>query len=415
MTKVYFCLFLFLLLVPPVQAWDFCVPNEDGVMLYYNIVSEDEQSCEVAYCHHASYICDILTIPEMVILNRGNRDFGDPDTLMKVIGIGDWAFRYYCDPDGVEPYNLHSDFNIIKLPYGLSYIGESAFRGSGVQQIVWPENNEWFYSIGECAFFMSALKSIKIPKTTEEIGPSAFDTCVILSQVEFEEGNEKLTYLPEKCFYRCPALKEVRLCSSIAEIGNRAFMYCRNLSTVKFAEGLKTIGEYAFSQCIRLDAPRLPDGLQFLKTSAFGGHRTWQSLELPETIWDIGEYALSSDRGLRIINLYVRKKTAPYCVSPYSLGTYLWDDKTRNYTDTRITETKLYVPIGCIDEYATTYPWNRFVFIAAYDPAGIEQVRISKPQPEGVFSLDGRRLTKTQKGLNIIRYKDGTAKKIVVK
>ena len=42
MTKVYFCLFLFLLLVPPVQAWDFCVPNEDGVMLYYNIVSEDE-------------------------------------------------------------------------------------------------------------------------------------------------------------------------------------------------------------------------------------------------------------------------------------------------------------------------------------------------------------------------------------
>ena len=75
MTKVYFCLFLFLLLVPPVQAWDFCVPNEDGVMLYYNIVSEDEQSCEVAYCHHASYICDILTIPEMGILNRGNRDF----------------------------------------------------------------------------------------------------------------------------------------------------------------------------------------------------------------------------------------------------------------------------------------------------------------------------------------------------
>ena len=53
------------------------------------------------------------------------------------------------------------------------------------------------------------------------------------------------------------------------------------------------------------------------------------------------------------------------------------------------------------------------MFIAAYDPAGIEQVRISKLQPEGIFSLDGRRLAKTQKGLNIIRYKDGTVKKVL--
>ena len=31
------------------------------------------------------------------------------------------------------------------------------------------------------------------------------------------------------------------------------------------------------------------------------------------------------------------------------------------------------------------------------------------------FSLDGRKLGKPQKGLNIIRYSDGTSKKVLIK
>ena len=89
MTKIIVIIVFFLSIgIHIAWAWDFCVPNEDGVMLYYNVVDEDEGSCEVAQNKDAIYNCRVLRIPERVILNRGNRDFGDPDTVYTVVGIG---------------------------------------------------------------------------------------------------------------------------------------------------------------------------------------------------------------------------------------------------------------------------------------------------------------------------------------
>ena len=48
MTKIIVTIVFFLSIgIHIAWAWDFCVPNEDDIMLYYNVVDEDEGSCEV--------------------------------------------------------------------------------------------------------------------------------------------------------------------------------------------------------------------------------------------------------------------------------------------------------------------------------------------------------------------------------
>ena len=50
------------MVIPSVWAWDFCVPNQDGVMLYYNFIEDDDEACEVTCCKNAEY--EIPTIRE---------------------------------------------------------------------------------------------------------------------------------------------------------------------------------------------------------------------------------------------------------------------------------------------------------------------------------------------------------------
>ena len=50
------------------------------------------------------------------------------------------------------------------------------------------------------------------------------------------------------------------------------------------------------------------------------------------------------------------------------------------------------------------------------DPDGIKDIEHSPLNiEEAWYSLDGKKLSKPQKGINIIRYSDGTTRKVLVK
>jgi hypothetical protein len=51
---------------------------------------------------------------------------------------------------------------------------------------------------------------------------------------------------------------------------------------------------------------------------------------------------------------------------------------------------------------------------ASYTTGGREMI-LAKPQDVQIYSLNGKKLNKPQKGLNLVVMKDGTIKKIVVK
>ena len=111
-------------------------------------------------------------------------------------------------------------------------------------------------------------------------------------------------------------------------------------------------------------------------------------------------------------------KTPPYCKAATSLGPNVYDFATRTYTWTIPEEYKIIVPLGTKDVYQTTWPWSRYderCYIQR-NTSGIETVEVDGSQDEeSIFSLDGRQIDFKQKGVNIVRHKDGTAKKVLVR
>lgn len=69
-----------------------------------------------------------------------------------------------------------------------------------------------------------------------------------------------------------------------------------------------------------------------------------------------------------------------------------------------------------IEKYKTTKGWKDFQHIVEGNPSGINGVSTSANATEKErYNLSGERLSKPQRGVNIIRMSDGTMKKVVVK
>ena len=75
----------------------------------------------------------------------------------------------------------------------------------------------------------------------------------------------------------------------------------------------------------------------------------------------------------------------------------------------------MYVPKGTINMYKATEGWNSFMFIEELDnDTGIEKV-ISENDIKDIHTLRGIKLKSPSKGINIIKQKDGTIKKVLIK
>ena len=74
----------------------------------------------------------------------------------------------------------------------------------------------------------------------------------------------------------------------------------------------------------------------------------------------------------------------------------------------------LYVPKGTYDDYFISN-WGVFDNIEEYDVTGIDNVTTSSDVKEiSRYSVNGQRLKVPTKGLNIVKYSDGSVKKVVV-
>lgn len=75
----------------------------------------------------------------------------------------------------------------------------------------------------------------------------------------------------------------------------------------------------------------------------------------------------------------------------------------------------LYVPQGSFGNYYVTSGWDYFSKIVEFDPTGIDAVTTKSDAKEvSRYSVDGQKLDTPVKGLNIVKYNDGSIKKVVV-
>ena len=75
----------------------------------------------------------------------------------------------------------------------------------------------------------------------------------------------------------------------------------------------------------------------------------------------------------------------------------------------------LCVPEGSVGGYYGTAGWEYFGKIVEFDPTGIDAVTTKAEAKEvSRYSVDGQKLDTPVKGLNIVKYNDGSIKKVIV-
>mgnify|MGYP006364275087 FL=1 len=64
--------------------------------------------------------------------------------------------------------------------------------------------------------------------------------------------------------------------------------------------------------------------------------------------------------------------------------------------------------------YQAKYPWNKYK-IVVMQPTGIEEVETDKTAPTivGYYDLNGKLINGKQRGAVIVRYSDGTTRKVL--
>ena len=203
-----------------------------------------------------------------------------------------------------------------------------------------------------------------------------------------------------KCAFKgCSGLTSLTLPAGITEIGDEAFEYCSGLTSLTLPDGITEIGSSAFFGCSGLTSLTIPDGVTKIGKYAFSNCSYLTSLTIPSSVNSLGDYAFKNCSSLQ--SVHVSWST------PISAG------KAFNKAD--VSKCTLYVPQGTEQDYFLADVWGDFGNIVEYDPTGIDKVTTSTDAKElSRYSVNGQRLATPTKGLNIVKYSDGSVKKVVV-
>ena len=294
-----------------------------------------------------------------------------------VNGGGDY---YYYD------YNCYTSNDVI---------GKCAFYGcSGLTSLTLPAG---ITGIDKYAFRgCSGLTSLILPAGITYIGEGAFYGCSGLTSLTIPTG---VSIINEYAFYDCSSLTRLDLPSSIREIYHSAFMNCRNLTSLTIPSNVTYISSRAFSGCSSLKNITLPTRIFGIGDNAFYGCSNLNSLTLSYELREINEYAFCDCNGLTSIYVYADKVPK------------MREDVFKGCDAKKCT---IYVPKGTYGDYRSS-DFGYFENIVEFDATDIDKTTTSTDIEEvSRYSVNGQRLVGPTKGLNIVKYSDGSVKKVAV-
>ena len=316
----------------------------------------------------------------------------------KIVGGGD----YYYHDNGSHYYYIYNGF--------MSHSGKSC-----------TENDE----IGDFAFYnCSRLTSLTLSSNITKIGTCAFYECSGLKEVKFCINEDLETYLTKghpyidvNCginyYLNDKEVTSIVIPSNVTSLGLCAFQNCIGLTNLTLSSNITEIGGSAFKGCSGLKEVKFCIN-EDLETYLTKGHpyigvncginyylndKEVTSIVIPSNVTSLGDYAF--ERCTTLQSVLVSWPT------PISAG------KAFNKAD--VSKCILYVPQGTESDYFLVDVWGDFGNIIEYNPTGIDKVTTSTEAKElSRYSVNGQRLSAPAKGLNIVKYSDGSVKKVAV-
>ena len=348
-------------------------------------------------------------------------------TNLKIVGeINNTDWRLIRDMAGmVNGHASNGSLSVLDLSEAKIVSGGGSYYG------YYSHHND---SIGKYAFSgCSGLTRIILPSGVTSIGEGAFDSCSGLTSITLPSG---VTSIGWYAFYCCNGLTSITLPSGVTSIDGHAFQNCYGLTSINLPSGLTSIGDYAFWNCSRLHNLTIPYSVTSIGPKAFLDCGLWNihyqidddietylakghleipvdceieyylndkkmssSVVIPSTITNLGKYVFQNCRDLTSVTVSWQ--------SPIPVG--------NAFQGVDVSKCTLYVPQGTGQDYWLRNGWGDFGEIIEYDPTGIDKVTTSTDAKElSRYSVNGQRLSAPAKGLNIVKYNDGSVKKVVV-
>ena len=357
-----------------INAYDFVVNG-----IYYNKLTNT--TCEVTYNTNPenSYFSDV-TIPASV--TYGGQSY-------KVTGIGDFAFR-----------NCES-LTKITLPSGITSIGLSAFRHCFLlTNIVIPEG---VTIINQGAFAGdSYLTSVSISSSVTTIGPNVFEKCIGLTSINIPKS---VTSIDVSAFKGCTGLTKV--------IVSDRDSYCKIAFANEYSNPLYYAKHLYTEDDTEISSISIPEGVTSIGGNTFRNDEGLKEVTIPESVTEIDTEAF---KGCSSLASVISKNPTPPTISTVA-ETYSISNMVTSFDDDVYTTATLYVPTGSKEAYENAEYWKNFQTIVEFAPTGIDEVNAMADgsKVKSRYTVNGQATNSLQKGLNIIRFSDGTTRKVMVK
>lgn len=185
-------------------------------------------------------------------------------------------------------------------------------------------------------------------------------------------------------------------------VGDYVFYALESLKTIALYDDLKEFGSSAFACCKNLTSVSFPRLLTKIKDSAFVGCSSLTSVSFPKILTEIGGSAFAGCSSL--ISVIADMKI------PAKIEENTFDTET-------VLDATLYVPQGCIEKYENADYWRYFQVIKEIGTqTGIDSATTSDDVKEVArYGINGQLLNGPTNGVNIVKYSDGTTKRVMVK
>jgi hypothetical protein len=201
----------------------------------------------------------------------------------------------------------------------------------------------------------------------------------------------------------------------VIDIGKYAFYNCTGLTSITIGSGIKSIGSQAFAKCSDLtDMYCYAENVPNTNSDAFtDSHIEYATLHVPEE--SLNTYkAVEPWSGFKNILKIMPMYTLTYMIDDDIYKSYQVEEGATITPETY--PTKEGYTFSGWSEIPATMPAHDVTVTGTFtQETGIDQIMDSENGKATIFTIDGKCVDNPKKGVNVIRMKDGTTRKVVVK